>query len=112
MNNFGNIFFNVILITIFTVLCCYCIGQGINRKLLKEFKNQQKLNEQLLGLFQNEQSKTDILYKVIFHIRNQLSLLKLKDCPEEEFKNIPFEIIDWINTLEELNNGDEDGIHK
>ena len=69
-------------------------------------------NKQLLGLYQNEQDKTDTLYRIIFHIRQQLSLLKLKECPEEEFRNIPFEIIEWIDMLEKVNNGDENGIRE
>ena len=55
---------------------------------------------------------TDTLYKMICHIRQQLSLLKLKECPKEEFKNIPFEIIEWIDRLERISNGEDDGIHK
>lgn len=101
------------LITIiFTGMCCYCISQGINKDLLRDFDKQKQLNKQLLGLYQNEQGKTDTLYRIIFHIRQQLSLLKLKECPEEEFRNIPFEIIEWIDMLEKVSNGDEDVLHK
>lgn len=101
-----------LIITIFTGMCCYCISQGINKDLLKELDKQKQLNKQILGLYQNEHDRTDTLYKIIFHIRQQLSLLKLKGCPEEEFKNIPFEIIEWINILEKVNNGDDDVLHK
>lgn len=101
-----------IVITIFVGLCCLIISEGINKQLLKEISKQKDINKQLFGLFQNEQDKTDTLYRIIFHIRQQLSLLKLKECPEEEFKNIPFEIIEWINMLERINNGEDDGIHK
>lgn len=101
------------LITIiFTGMCCYCISQGINKDLLRDFDKQKQLNKQLLGLYQNEQGKADTLYRIIFHIRQQLSLLKLKECPEEEFRNIPFEIIEWIDMLEKVSNGDEDALHK
>ncbi len=102
------IIIKVLIITIFTGMCCYCISQGINKDLLKELDKQKQLNKQILGLYQNEQSRTDTLYRIIFHIRQQLSLLKLKECPEEEFKNIPFEIIEWIDMLEKVSNGDED----
>lgn len=102
------IILEAILLTAFTGMCCYCISQGINKKLQKELDKQKELNKQLLGLFQNEQDKTDTLYKIIFHIRQQLSLLKLKECPEEEFKNIPFEIIDWIDLLEKESKGVND----
>lgn len=101
------IIIKALVITIFTGMCCYCISQGINKDLLKELDKQKQLNKQILGLYQNEQDKTDTLYRIIFHIRQELSLLKLKNCPEEEFKNIPFEIIDWIDMLEKVNNGDE-----
>lgn len=96
-----------ILITVFIGMCCYCISQGINKELSKETNKQKELNKQVWGLLQNEKQKTDTLYKIIFHIRQQLSLLKLKECPEEEFKNIPFEIIEWIDMLEKVSNGDE-----
>lgn len=99
-----------ILITTFIGMFCYC--QGINKQLSKEVEIRKELNKQVWGLLQNEKQKTDTLYKVIFHIRQQLSLLKLKECPEEEFKNIPFEIIEWINSLEKVSNGEDDGIHK
>lgn len=96
-----------IVITIFVGMCCYCISQGINKNLLRDLDKQKELNKQVWGLLQNEKQKTDTLYKIIFHIRQQLSLLKLKECPKEEFKNIPFEIIEWIDILEKVSNGDE-----
>jgi hypothetical protein len=98
---------NVVIIAIFTTLCCFIISEGLNKDLLKELDKQKQLNNQIMALYQNERDKTDTLYRIIFHIRQQLSLLKLKECPEEEFKNIPFEIIDWIDMLEKVNNGDE-----
>lgn len=101
-----------IVITIFVGMCCYCISQGINKNLLRDLDKQKELNKQVWGLLQNEKQKTDTLYKIIFHIRQQLSLLKLKECPKEEFKNIPFEIIEWIDMLEKVSNGDEDALHK
>lgn len=101
-----------ILATIFIGICCYCISQGINRDLLKELDKQKQLNNQIMALYQNEQDKTDTLWKIILHIRQELSLLKLKECPEEEFRNIPFEIIEWINILEKTGKGDENGIRE
>ncbi len=106
------IIIKALIITIFTGMCCYCISQSINKDLLKELDKQKQLNKQILGLYQNEHDKTDTLYKIIFHIRKQLSLLKLKECSEEELKNIPFEIINWIDMLEKVNNGDDDVLHK
>lgn len=96
-----------IIITAFTGMCCYCISQGINKNLIGEINKQKKLNNQIIGLYQNEQSRTDTLWRIILHIRQELSLLKLKECPKEEFKNIPFEIIEWIDMLEKVNKGDE-----
>lgn len=101
-----------IVMSIFVGISCLLISEGINKQLQKELDRQIELNKQLISLFQNEQSKTDTLYKIIFHIRNQLSLLKLKDCPKEEFKKIPFEIIEWINMLEKTSNGDKNGLYK
>ena len=101
-----------ILATIFIGICCYCISQGINKNLLRDSNKQKELNKQVWGLLQNEKQKTDTLYRIIFHIRQQLSLLKLKECPEEEFRNIPFEIIEWIDMLEKISNGEDDGIYK
>ncbi len=108
------IIINAIIMGLFVILCLCMISEGINHSLEKELNKQKDLNKQLIGLFQNEKSKTDTLYKIIFHIRDELSLLKLKDCPEEEFKNIPFEIIDWIDLLNKANSndGENDGIYK
>lgn len=97
---------------IFVVVCCLFISEGINKTLQEHLYKQVQANKQLLGLYQNEQSRTDTLYKIILHIREELSLLKLKNCPEEEFKNIPFEIIEWIDMLEKVSNGEDNGIHK
>ena len=101
-----------LIITIFVGICCYCISQGINKGLAKELEKQKELNKQFIGLYQNEQSRTQTLWAIIKHIRQELSLLKLKECPEEDFRNIPFEIIEWIDMLEKVNNGDENGIRE
>lgn len=97
-----------LLITIIVGLCCYCIGQGINKTLIREINRQKNLNKQILRLLQNEQDKSDTLWRIILHIRRELALLKLKECPEEEFKNIPFEIIGWIDMLEKSTKEVED----
>ena len=97
-----------IAISVFVAICLWIISTGINKQLEKELKHQKKLNKQILSLFQSEQDKSDTLYRIILHIRNELSLLKLKDCPEEEFKNIPFEIIEWIDLLEKESKGVND----
>lgn len=102
------IIIKAITISVFVAICLWIISKGINKQLKKELERQKELNKQILSLFQNERDKSDTLYKIIFHIRNELSLLKLKDCPEEEFKNIPFEIIDWIDFLEKESKGVND----
>lgn len=106
------IIIEAILVVIFTGICCYCISEGMNKNLLKEIDRQKGLNKQILELYQIERDKSDTLYRIILHIRRELSLLKLKNCPEEEFRNIPFEIINWIDKLEKVSNGDDDVLHK
>lgn len=108
MNNIIEILCGAFLLTIFIGLCCYCISQGINKGLAKELEKQKELNKQFIGLYQNEQSRTQTLWAIIKHIRQELSLLKLKECPEEDFKNIPYEIIEWINVLEKTDRGNEE----
>lgn len=102
------IIIKAILVSVFVAICLWIISAGINKQLKKELERQKEFNKQILSLFQNERDKSDTLYRIIFHIRNELSLLKLKDCPEEEFKNIPFEIIDWIDLLEKESKGVND----
>lgn len=81
-----------LLISFTITVCIFFIVGMINKTLVS---SSLKLQEQLLI----KTRETDILYKIITHIYKQLSLLKLKECPEEEFKNIPFEIIEWIEQL-------------
>lgn len=97
----------IIFVAIFVGTCCFTISEGINKQNQKLLDKQRELNKQIFGLYQNEQDMVDILWKIILHIKQELSLLKLKECPEEEFRNIPFEIIEWIDMLEKVNNGDE-----
>ena len=99
---------NAILVTVIIGICCNIIIKGIDRYLSNSLEKQIQLNKQLLGLYQNEKDKTDTLYKILQHIKSQLSLLGLSECPEEELKNIPFEIVGWIEQLmieENRNNG-------
>lgn len=100
-------------VTIFTISCLMIIREGINFALIKENNRIRQMNTQLNAHYQNKISEVDTLYRIINHIKNQLSLLKLKDCPEEEFKNIPFEIIDWINQLDAVKKiGVNNGVYK
>lgn len=101
-----------ILITLFIGICLTLISEGINNQLLKNIDKEKEINKQVWNLLQLEKNKTTVLYATIDHIKNTLSLLKSKDCPEEELKNIPLEVIDWIEKLQKVNKGESDGIHK
>ena len=80
------------------VICIFFIVQRIvseiDEKLLED-------NELLANQIQVKDDKNDLLWKIILQVRNELKLTQLKSCPEEEFKNIPAEIIQWINFLEQ-----------
>ena len=106
------IIINAILMTVFIGICLFLISEGINKQLQKSLDKEKELNKQVWNLLQLEKNKTTILYATIDHIKNTLSLLRLKDCPEEEFKNIPLEIVDWIEELQKLGKGEDDVIHK
>lgn len=101
-----------ILITLFIGICLTLISEGINNQLLKNIDKEKEINKQVWNLLQLEKNKTTVLYATIDHIKNTLSLLKSKDCPEEELKNIPLEVVDWIEKLQKANKGESDGIHK
>ncbi len=103
---------NVTSVFLLFVACLSIIKNGINKALLEELKKQKEINRQMFNLLQIEKNKENILYATINHIKNTLSLLKLKDCPEEEFKNIPMEIIDWIEKLQKASTGENNGVHK
>ena len=95
----------IVITLLFTIGCLGIIIEGINKSIIEYSKKRERLYNILLEQYQQERKKTDTLYKILFQIRYELSLLKLKNCPEEEFKNIPFEIIDWIDKLERISNG-------
>ena len=101
-----------IMVTIFVILCCLIISKGINTQLGKERDHQKKLNKEVLNLYQNKQLEVDMLMAVLRHIKEQLLLLKLKDCPLEEYKNIPLEIADWIEKLEQIKGVKDNGVYK
>ena len=101
-----------ILITLFIGICLTLISEGINNQLLKNIDKEKEINKQVWNLLQLEKNKTTVLYATIDHIKNTLSLLKSKDCPEEELKNISLEVVDWIEKLQKANKGESDGIHK
>nr|DAR26656.1 MAG TPA: hypothetical protein [Bacteriophage sp.] len=92
----------IVITLLFTIGCLGIIIEGINKSMIEYNKKREQLYNILLEQYQQECKKTDTLYKILFQIRHELSFLKLKDCPEEEFRNIPFEIIDWIDKLEKI----------
>ena len=102
----------IIIMTILVGLGCLIISEGINKQLLKERDYQKKLNKEVLNLYQNKQLEVDTLMAVLRHIKEQLLLLKLKECPPEEYKNIPLEIADWIEKLEQIKGVKDNGVYK
>lgn len=106
------IIIKVIIVTIFISVCLLIVSEGINKQIEKELENEKEINKQLLSLLQNEQSKTYTLYKILKHIKQQLALLGLPECPEDEVKRISFEIVGWIEQLEMISNGGKNGIYK
>lgn len=106
------IIISAILITIFVGLCCYCISANINKELQQELDKTKKLNNQILTSYQNECIVSDSLYKILKQIKSQLSLLGLPECPEDELKRIPFEIVGWIEQLIMIEEERNSGLHK
>lgn len=86
-----------LLISIFIVICLYFIIHMIDKKTLNR-------NEQLSDLNKAYARKAELLLKIIYEIQRELKFTQLKDCPKEELRQIPKEIIEWID---ELFNGEE-----
>lgn len=100
------------MIPVFIILICISISEGINKCLQEQLVKSTQANKQLLGLYQNEKDKTDTLYKILQHIKSQLSLLGLPECPEEELRNIPYEIVGWIEQLTQIEENRNNGVQK
>ena len=75
-----------IFITIMITICLWFIITMIDNVTLK--------------LYLNEREKSEVLWKIIKHIKQELSLTQMSECPEEELKAIPKELINWIEYLE------------
>lgn len=75
----------ILLISICIVICVYHITNTIDRIVLR--------------LYLQEKNRTKYLSKAMKHIRSQLRLTQLKECPKEELKQIPKDMIDWIDEL-------------
>lgn len=84
---------NYILISIIIVVCLYFIIKMIDTSLLIKISALQEL-------IQLKEHKEDAFWKILKHIQNELRLTQLKECPIEELKQIPKELIDWIDELE------------
>ena len=83
---------NLILITILIGICLTCVINLIDNKLLSE-------NERLVEVNKQEKRKVDILINILREISRELKFTQLKECPKEELKTIPKEIIYWIDEL-------------
>ena len=98
---------NYILIVILVVV----IQWFVYKKQIEKIS----INQQLLELISKQQNiimlndEKEITYcKILKHIKGQLNLTFLKECPEEEKESIPKEICDWIDQLiEEICDGKE-----
>lgn len=85
---------NVITIFLLITVSLFFIINMIDDKILRE-------NEKIKLLYENEQNKTNTLLAIIHEIQRELRFTQLKECPEEELKQIPKEIIEWIDILEQ-----------
>ena len=84
---------NALLVSIIICISLFFIINMIDGAILEK-------NNTLYKLYQNECSKTDTLKKIIKEIQRELRLTQLKECPPEELKQIPKEIIAWIDLLD------------
>lgn len=98
---------NYILIILLVVVIQYIVYHYQLKKI--------SINQQLLDLVDKQENiinqkikKEEVFCKILKHIEGQLSLIFLKECPEEEKEAIPKEICDWIDRLlKEINDGKE-----
>lgn len=94
-----------ILIAGFIICCLWIISEGINQNLEKELKNQKEINKKIIETYQLEHKA---MYDFLKMIKMQLEILKMKNISKEQFKKIPFEVINWIdNLLKQVEEDDE-----
>lgn len=88
---------------IYTDALCYALGEDYLTEVCCNYK----------ALYENKVEEVDTLYRILLHVHRELSMLKLKECPEEEFHNIPLEICDWIEKLDRIRKetGVKNGVH-
>lgn len=83
----------IIEISLIITICVFFIINMIDEAILNN-------NENLNLLYNLEQTKTKTLIEIMHEIRRELRLTQLKECPIEELRNIPKEIIEWIDELD------------
>lgn len=76
----------------FVLTCIHLIRRGIVKIVVEE-------NKALLHVINCKEKENDLLYRILKQIRKELAMLKFKDCPEEEYKNIPLELLEWLEEL-------------
>lgn len=79
------------LVIVLIVLCVKCITTILANKINKEMANRLEAVEH-----QNKLFKTTINVVI-----QQLALLRLKDCPDEEKINIPLETLEALEEIRE-----------
>ena len=82
----------IILIFLLIITCLHIIKSRLEKAIVEE-------NKALLNIIQCKNQENELLYRILRQVRNDLALLKLKDCPEEEYKNIPLELLEWLEEL-------------
>ena len=84
---------NFILIAIIITICLWFIVHMVDKAIINE-------NIALREWISLKEQKEQALWNIMKHIQNQLKLTQLKECPIEELKQIPKEMIEWIDELE------------
>ena len=95
---------DVLKTIVYTDALCWVLGEDYLNEYVTDYKK----------LYEIKKSENDLLYRTIKQIYTELKLLQLKDCPEEEFHNIPLELCQWIEKLMKIRKETEigkDGVH-
>lgn len=82
-----------ILIAIIITICLWFIVHMVDKSIINE-------NIALREWVSLKEQKEQALWNIMKHIQSQLKLTQLKECPIEELKQIPKEMIEWIDELE------------
>ena len=95
---------DVLKTIVYTDALCWVLGEDYLNEYITDYK----------GLYESKKSENELLYRTIKHIYDELKLLRLKDCPEEEFHSIPLELCEWIEKLMKIKKEteiDKNGVH-